>query len=253
MLGSMKQTAAALTLSNLLYLAEKAPDDSERRDFMRYAAGLMREKYKHIIFDLDGTLIDTEKAVLKTWRQTLSEYGHTYSLRELRPVLGITTEAALKKLDVNAADDFEARWMEVYSQFADEADFFSGIAEMLLSLKASGYFLGIVTSRCRNELKRYFAKFHLDRFFDFMICADDTKLHKPQPDPLYRYTHIAGTEVSSCLYIGDMPTDMECADSASMSSGMAGWNPSVMFCTEADYIFHSPEDITEMFTDSRHS
>lgn len=247
MSGNMRQTATALTLSNLLYLAEKAPDDHERRNFIRYAARLMKKKYQHIIFDLDGTLINTENAVLKTWQQTLSEYGHDYSLKELQPVLGITTEAALKMLDISVDEDFENRWMDAYGQFADEADFFPGAAEMILTLKAAGYFLGIVTSRCRSELERYFAKFHLERFFDFIICADDTQLHKPHPEPLYRYVDVAGTDAASCLYIGDMPTDIQCADSASMSSGMAGWNPSVTLCPQADYSFHSPEELVEIF------
>ena len=72
-------------------------------------------------------------------------------------------------------------YVRKYEGFSDEADFFPGTAEMLLSLKAEGYFLGVVTSRCRDELERYFTKFHLERFFDFIICADDTQLHKPHP------------------------------------------------------------------------
>lgn len=66
--------------------------------------------YTHIIFDLDGTLIDAETAVLKTWQLTLQEYtGQFFSLEKLKVVLGIITEAALRKLQIEVGEDFEKR------------------------------------------------------------------------------------------------------------------------------------------------
>ena len=73
--------------------------------YLDYAVRLMKQmmedenmKYQHIIFDLDGTLIDTEQAVLKTWQHTLKDFHYFFPLEELRIVLGIPTENALKKL-----------------------------------------------------------------------------------------------------------------------------------------------------------
>jgi beta-phosphoglucomutase-like phosphatase (HAD superfamily) len=61
---------------------------------------------KHFIFDLDGTLIDTEQPVLKTWQKTLSEYGHKFSLSELRCVLGVTTDIGLQRLNATVDGTF---------------------------------------------------------------------------------------------------------------------------------------------------
>ena len=68
-------------------------------------------KYKHIIFDLDGTLIDTELAVLKSWQSTLKEYGYSFNIEDLEVVLGITNKDAINKLNVLVDDRFEDRWL----------------------------------------------------------------------------------------------------------------------------------------------
>lgn len=203
-------------------------------------------EYKHIIFDLDGTLIDTEAAVLKTWQCTLQEYHYEYTLEELRIVLGISLQKTLKQLKLVVDDQFEKRWMENYGRFAVTADFFEGAKEMLMELKKRGYSLGIVTSRSKDEYSAYFQKFHLEAVFDRIVLADDTEQHKPDPAPLYKYMELEQTEPSSCMYIGDMPTDIECANRAGITSGLVTWNGSGILCGEAQFIVRSPEELLQM-------
>lgn len=200
-------------------------------------------KFKHVIFDLDGTLIDTEEAVLKTWQFTLKEYYSEFSIEELRVVLGITTQKALKMLGVLADSRFEEKWMANYGKFAGKADFFDGTKEMLQSLKEQGHLLGVVTSRCQDEYDRYFHAFHLEKIFDRIVLADDTEKHKPDPQPLYKYMELEKAEVSSCIYVGDMLTDIDCANRAGMASGLVTWNHSGVLCENASYTFHTPEEL----------
>lgn len=203
-------------------------------------------EYKHIIFDLDGTLIDTEHAVLKTWQFTLKEYHYEYSLEELHPVLGITTPKALEYLKVSVDENYQEKWMKNYGEFCREADFFTGTKEMLRELADRGYQLGIVSSRCRQEYNAYFGGFHLEDLFDRILLADDTKRHKPDPEPICKYAEWEGVPVSACIYVGDMPTDIACANSAGAASGLAAWNRSGILCREADFIFRSPEELLEL-------
>lgn len=200
-------------------------------------------KYTHLIFDLDGTLINTEEPILKTWQFTLKEYDYSFALEKLKSILGITTKKALEILEVTVDADFEKKWTENYGKFAAEADFFPGTKEMLLELKEHGYFLGVVTSRSVEEYNAYFQKFHLEELFDCIVCADATKKHKPDPEPIYKYAELTKADLSSCIYIGDMPTDMKCAKSAGISAGMVQWNHSEIVCREADHLFRSPEEL----------
>jgi HAD superfamily hydrolase (TIGR01549 family) len=212
-------------------------------------------KFKHIIFDLDGTLIDTEEAVLKTWQFTLKEYRYDYSLDELKIVLGITTRKALEKLNAAVDEDFEKQWMRNYRKVADKMVFFDGVKEMLLSLKEQGCSLGIVTSRCRDEFNDYFRSFNLEELFTIIVCSDDTEKHKPDPEPLYKYAELANTDLESCIgdmptesciYIGDMPTDIECANLAGIASGLITWNNAGVICQEAKFTFSCPKEISDM-------
>lgn len=200
-------------------------------------------KLRHIIFDLDGTLIDTEAAVLKTWRHTLRQYGYGYSLEEIKPVLGVTTEIGLQRLHAHADEQYTEKWQANYKTYASEADFFPGTKEMLHCLQAKGCSLGIVSSRSRKEYQAFFASFHLEEFFTTVILEEDTERHKPHPEPLLYYMEKTGADKASCIYIGDMPTDIQCAHNAGMLSGLVTWNGSGISCGEANMMFSNPKEI----------
>lgn len=250
----IKDVSDSMIISNLIGMAQDAACDPDRQMYLENAIRLMKQKregrqalpYHNLIFDLDGTLIDTENAVLKTWQLTLKKYHYRYSLDELRCVLGITTKSALNLLHVTVDAYFEQNWMKNYERFAAEADFFPGTKEMLSALKSCGCSTGVVTSRCRKEYNDYFGIFHLEKLFDRIVCADDTARHKPDPAPLYKYAKLEKADLSACIYIGDMPTDMECAKKAGIAAGLVLWNHSGILCREADFLFRTPDELLEL-------
>lgn len=141
-------------------------------------------------------------------------------------------------------------WGKNYGLFADDADFFEGIKEMLEVLREKGCSLGIVTSRSYQEYQDYFTKFHLDDLFSVKVLSEDTLLHKPNADPLLKYMELTGASKEECIYIGDMPSDINCANNAGVLSALVTWNHSGVQCEEAKVIFNSTKDILDLLGES---
>lgn len=238
-------------ISNLMCQADAIPDPYWKRMHLDYAAYITNRQDgaatdrlpTEFVFDLDGTLIDTEMSVLKTWQYTLRRYHYTYSLDELRQVQGLPIAQTVERLGVYVDDHFEDQWTRDHALFSNEMDFFPGTRQMLAALRECGHNIGIVTSRSRKEYEAYFTEFQLETFVDRIVFADETTQHKPNPEPLLMYAELRKLQPSACVYIGDMPTDMECAHRAGAAAGLAAWNGSVTSRADADYLFFTPEDV----------
>ena len=149
-------------------------------------------KFKHIVFDVDGTLIDSETAVLKSLQKTLQEEGIKKSLEELKFSLGIPGKDALLILRIDDLERVEEKWMKNLTIYADEITLFDGVKQVIQELKSKNFKLGIITSKTKEEYNTDFIKFDIHSYFDLVICADDTIKHKPDGEPMEKYIEITG-------------------------------------------------------------
>lgn len=179
-----------------------------------------------IVFDVDGTLIDTEDAVLNSLQQALLEVqGQSRSTGEIRFVLGIPGARALPRLGI-APEDMDRvneRWNFFLKDHLDSITIFPGIMDVLKRLKEKGVSTGIVTSKTRRELEDDFVPFGLMEYLTHVVCADDTVHHKPHSDPILKWLERSGADPSETIYIGDTTYDMECAQGAGVEFGLAVW------------------------------
>lgn len=181
-------------------------------------------KYEQIIFDIDGTLIDTDYAILHSLQDTIKYLtGNTVPFDNLSFALGITGDNALKKLNVGDIPFALKLWDKNMEKYSDSVKVFNDIPDLLSLLMKSGYKMGIVTSKTRKELEQDFSKFGLNQYFGTVICADDTKEHKPFSAPLLKYAEISGGSRKRMLYIGDSEYDRECAKGAGIDFALASW------------------------------
>ena len=186
-------------------------------------------KYKHIVFDIDGTLIDTEYAVINSLIKTITEItGSAPQYESLKFALGITGRNALELLKIPDIEDALKRWDRNMKLLQHTIQPFQGIKECLQSLLSRGYILGLAD------------------YFSTIVCADDTDEHKPQAAPLVAYLAKAHVSPENALYIGDSIYDIQCANNAGVDSGLVLWSNNVSNPIRADYYFKTPNDISKI-------
>lgn len=202
--------------------------------------------YNFAIFDIDGTLIDTEKAILCALQKLLkTEKNLSYKKEELLFVLGIPGHEALKLLNAHDITDFSGKWNHYLKDYVSHIRIFPEIEKTLFKLHQIGIRTGIVTSKTKQEFANDFTPFGLNRYFEFVVCADDTTLHKPHPDPLLKCLNMASVLPQHAIYIGDTIYDKQCADSANVDFALALWGAHNK-AIEAKYRFSDPSEILDI-------
>lgn len=200
--------------------------------------------YECIIFDVDGTLIDSEEAVLNSLKIVLKEeLGRSFSSEELSFAFGIPGDEPLRKLGIKDIDDVIYRWDKYLKKFHHLIKVYPQIENVLKILKDKGVRIGIVTSKTKREYNEDFIPYGLGKYIDNVVCADDTLKHKPYPDPINKFLEISGAKKHTSIYIGDTAYDSKCAHSAGVDFALAGWGAKNPEDIPAKFKLKSPEDI----------
>jgi len=203
--------------------------------------------FNYLIFDVDGTILDTEATILKSLQKVLAREGEEYQIEELRFALGIPGKETLQRLNMTHAECIHSEWTKEILKFTDEVNVFKGLEEIIKVLSNKNVTMGIVTSKTHQELKDEFDPFGLSSYFKYTINANDTEKHKPNPDPLLACLEGLGANQSDAIYIGDSIYDMQCAESAGVRFALALWGAKTVERFEsADYILKEPKDILSL-------
>ncbi len=187
--------------------------------------------YRHIIFDIDGTLTDTDEAVLSSLQDLVRNRLHrTCTLEELYFVKGIPGLRAFAELGVPEEDYEEAmrEWETGMRARNDTIRVYEGTEALLERLKAAGMGLGIATSKTRDQYEKDFCRFDIARFFDVSNTCDETDDPKPGAGPLRAYMQATGARPEEMLYVGDSVYDAMTAQAAGVDFALATWGTSDM-------------------------
>ena len=187
-----------------------------------------------VLFDLDGTLVDTTDLILQSFAYTFDVHlpGRLPSRADLIATFGRSLPAALEEMAaLNGAADprrLGDEMLSTYREFQrDHHDTlirpFDGIAEMLSSLQARGHRLGVVTSKMQHFARRGMRLFDLEDFFDVAVFHDDVTRHKPEPDPIQKALERMAAEPADAAYVGDSPFDIRAAKAAGVHAVAVAW------------------------------
>ena len=206
-------------------------------------------KYKHIVFDIDGTLADTAKtAMISVQKMVYDLTGTLAPMDELLPLFGMPCIDIAIMYHVPDPEYGVRLWQKYDHELQDQVLLFPGIIEMLDKLYKKGFKMGVATSRDRAEIAQQLPHYGIDQFFDVRIAVDMTERGKPYPDPLYKYMELSGAKPEEMIYIGDSKHDMECALAAGVDSGFAAWGSSVdPKDVKSTYVLQTLEDVLKLF------
>jgi len=204
--------------------------------------------YKCVIFDVDGTLIDTEEGILASLQRVVKEeLNQDIDLDKLKFALGIPGDAALRELGIKDIAKANHNWIKYGEDYSHLIKVYEGIEKNLERLQNTGIYIGIATSRTVQELENDFCPLGLKKYINTIISADDTEKHKPEPEPLLKFLEISKISPSSALYIGDTIYDMKCANGAGIDFALALWGAkSSDGITDVKYVLKNPDEIWDI-------
>ena len=170
----------------------------------------MQNRYINtLLFDWDGTLVDSAQLGLLAFEKTFAELGvpFVHSIYEARysPNWYSTYEAlGLPKEHWQTADQL---WLQHYGE--QTAPLLEGVGETLLTLRTKGYELAVVSSGSRSRVCREVEQSVLRDAFAVITCNDDVVEKKPHPEGLLLAMNSMNAAPEQCAYVGDAPEDIE--------------------------------------------
>jgi pyrophosphatase PpaX len=171
-----------------------------------------------ILFDLDGTLIDTIDLIVGCWQHATHVHcGAPIPREQVLPTIGLPLAEALEAYAPGQGPALWAAYQDYNAEWHDRlALLVPGTREMLGALKAANRPLGVVTSKRHPILRRGLDLFALGPFFDLAVAFEDTGRHKPAADPVLFALERLGRlpDPNTIAYVGDAPSDLACAQAA---------------------------------------
>lgn len=201
-----------------------------------------------IIFDFDGTLLDTEPIVKKGMIQVIQKYRPEVEIDDMSAnefVGPPLTESFAKYFEEHLIDDLIAEYRQISNDLHyDHAKPLNGVMETLDQLKADGYKIGVVSSKMRDVILFGMDFYDMEGYFDVIVGLDQVTHHKPHPEGIFYACSEMGVSHDSVIYVGDTAIDVKTADNAGVYSVAFMSNPT----REAELRAQKPN---ELITDMR--
>jgi pyrophosphatase PpaX len=205
-------------------------------------------RYPVVLFDLDGTVIDSGAIILSSMRHAAETVvGGEWTDRELmKAVGGPGLETQMVALDPDRVDELVRVYREHNEPLHDQLESCLGMEDVLATLKERGHRLGIVTAKRRVTVNLAFARLPLEHLFE--TVGDETEHHKPHPAPLLLGLERLGASPQDAAYVGDSPFDMQAAKAAGLYAIGVSWGRihAAEKLTDADVIVDRAEELLDL-------
>jgi pyrophosphatase PpaX len=182
-------------------------------------------RYPVVLFDLDGTVIDSGAIILASMRHAAKEVlGAEPPDEELMAAVGGPgLEAQMRALSPDRVDELVSVYRAHNEPLHAGLMCCPGIDDVLVQLKDEGRRLGIVTAKRRKTVELAFAQIPIEHLFETVVGGDETERHKPDPEPLLLALERMNAQPEETAYVGDAPFDVRAAKAAGIFSVGVTW------------------------------
>jgi pyrophosphatase PpaX len=182
-------------------------------------------RFPVVLFDLDGTVIDSGAIILASMRHAAKEVlGVEPPDEELMAAVGGPgLEAQMHALSPDRVEELVTVYRAHNEPLHEDLVCCAGMDDVLVRLTEEGRRLGIVTAKRRKTVELAFDRVPLGHLFETVVGGDETKRHKPDPEPLLLALERMGARVEEAAYVGDAPFDVKAAKAAGLFSVAVTW------------------------------
>jgi pyrophosphatase PpaX len=209
-------------------------------------------RYPTVLFDLDGTLVDSGAIILASFKHA----ARTVLARDVEEeqiaalVGGSNLHDQMRVLSPSHVDELVRVYREHNRPLHDELQAFEGVEELMETLSEQGRMLGIVTAKGRQTVDLAFAVLSLERYFDAVVTADMTDRHKPDPAPVLKALELLESEPADAAFVGDSPYDIAAGKAAGVFTVAVSWGKihpeERLLEAGADALVHSPKELLDV-------
>lgn len=202
-----------------------------------------------VLFDLDGTIIDTNELIIETFLHVLRDKTPSPFTREhIIPSMGLTLEEQIRIFTgQDQVDELVAAYREYNVTRHDElVREFPYVKEVMAELHASGIQLGVVTTKMRATTERALRMFDLIDYLSTIVTVQDVTHPKPHPEPVLRAVEALKADPVQTIMVGDSPADIQAANAAGVVSCGVAWSlkgEAVLRQYEPRHIIHDMRDL----------
>jgi pyrophosphatase PpaX len=209
-------------------------------------------RFPIVLFDLDGTLIDSGEMILASFRHaTRTVLAREIPDEELVAATGgATIYDQMRAFDRDRVEELVAAYREHNEPLHDELAAFDGVEDLLAQLVREGRRLGVVTSKRRKTVDLAFRVLPIEGFFDAIVTADQVRRHKPDPEPVLVALERLAATPDEAAFVGDSPFDVGAGKAAGVFTVAVSWGgihaEDRLLAAGADVIVHSPQELLDV-------
>jgi pyrophosphatase PpaX len=204
-----------------------------------------------LLFDLDGTLIDTNELIISSFLHTLEiYYPNQYKREDVLPFIGPPLYDTFVKMDPDRVEEMITTYRKYNHEKHDElVTEFDGVFDTVKILHEKGLKLGIVTTKMRKTVDMGLKLTKLDQFFDVIVALDNVKNAKPDPEPVLLALKRLDSKPEEAIMIGDNYHDILAGKNAGTKTAGVAWSikgKEFLASYEPDYMLEHMSDLLKI-------